>query len=52
MEKHFNGNDTLPGKGDFVAAFASTNLGDVSPNTGGPRCIDTGMNSVTYIFPV
>jgi neutral ceramidase len=52
MEKHFNGNHTLPGKGDFVAAFASTNLGDVSPNTGGPRCIDTGMNSVTYIFPV
>jgi neutral ceramidase len=43
MEKHFNGNDTLPGKGDFVAAFASTNLGDVSPNTGGPRCIDTGL---------
>ena len=42
MEKHFNGNATLPGKGDFVAAFASTNLGDVSPNTDGPRCIDTG----------
>jgi len=41
-EKHFNGNETLPGKGDFVAAFASTNLGDVSPNIAGPRCIDTG----------
>jgi neutral ceramidase len=27
----------------FVAAFASTNLGDVSPNTMGPRCIDTGL---------
>ncbi|KAL3915799.1 MAG: hypothetical protein SGILL_005474 [Bacillariaceae sp.] len=27
---------------DFVAAFAATNLGDVSPNTAGPRCIDTG----------
>jgi neutral ceramidase len=42
MEKHFNGNDTLPGKGDFVAAFASSNLGDVSPNTNGAICIDTG----------
>ena len=26
----------------FVAAFASTNLGDVSPNTAGPHCLDTG----------
>ena len=26
----------------FIAAFASTNLGDVSPNTAGPRCLDTG----------
>lgn len=43
MEKHVNGNETLPGQGDFVAAFASTNLGDVSPNTSGPRCLDTGM---------
>lgn len=42
MEKHFNGKDTLPGKGDFVAAFAATNLGDVSPNTKGAICIDTG----------
>jgi hypothetical protein len=25
----------LPGKGSFVAAFPSTNLGDVSPNTNG-----------------
>ena len=31
----------LPGSSNqsFVAAFASTNLGDVSPNTGGARCI-------------
>ena len=28
----------LTGKEDFVAAFASTNLGDVSPNTAGPIC--------------
>lgn len=41
-EKHFNGYGTLPGNGNFVAAFGSTNLGDVSPNIAGPRCIDTG----------
>ena len=34
---------SLAGKSNFVAAFASTNLGDVSPNTLGPRCIDTGL---------
>ena len=28
----------LPGQEKFVAAFASTNLGDVSPNTAGPLC--------------
>ncbi|NWR89734.1 ASAH2 ceramidase, partial [Furnarius figulus] len=32
----------LPGEGSFVAAFASSNLGDVSPNTRGPTCINTG----------
>ncbi|KAL7990459.1 hypothetical protein Chor_013889 [Crotalus horridus] len=32
----------LPGKGPFVAAFMSSNLGDVSPNTKGPHCINTG----------
>ncbi|XP_050511965.1 neutral ceramidase isoform X2 [Diabrotica virgifera virgifera] len=30
------------GKGPFVGAFASTNLGDVSPNTKGAICILTG----------
>ena len=34
----------LPGTGKFVAAFASSNLGDVSPNTQGPKCIDTGQS--------
>ncbi|XP_068227138.1 putative neutral ceramidase C isoform X1 [Palaemon carinicauda] len=33
----------LPGQGSFVAAFAQSNCGDVSPNTKGPRCIDTGL---------
>jgi neutral ceramidase len=42
-ERLFNGNETVTGTGDFVAAFASTNLGDVSPNTDGPKCIDTGL---------
>ncbi|XP_025033016.1 putative neutral ceramidase C [Python bivittatus] len=32
----------LPGKGPYVAAFAASNLGDVSPNTKGPHCINTG----------
>ncbi|XP_009933900.1 putative neutral ceramidase C isoform X2 [Opisthocomus hoazin] len=32
----------LPGQGSFVAAFASSNLGDVSPNTKGPFCVNTG----------
>ncbi|XP_071419201.1 putative neutral ceramidase C [Pithys albifrons albifrons] len=32
----------LPGEGSFVAAFASSNLGDVSPNTRGPTCVNTG----------
>jgi len=39
-----NGNETRTGEGSFVAAFASTNLGDVSPNTAGPRCLDTGKS--------
>jgi len=34
--------DSFPGEGPFVAAFANSNLGDVSPNTQGARCIDTG----------
>eukprot|EP00057_Strongylocentrotus_purpuratus_P021390 XP_011675864.1 PREDICTED: neutral ceramidase [Strongylocentrotus purpuratus] len=42
MEKHFNPG-ALPGKGKFVAAFASSNLGDVSSHTKGARCIDTGL---------
>ncbi|XP_006831495.1 PREDICTED: neutral ceramidase [Chrysochloris asiatica] len=32
----------LPGEGPYVAAFASSNLGDVSPNTLGPHCVNTG----------
>lgn len=42
FEQRMNGNGTL-GKGPFVAAFAQANEGDVSPNTKGPRCIDTGL---------
>jgi hypothetical protein len=50
MEKHYNGHDMLPGQGKFVAAFASTNLGDVSPNTKGPKCIDTGKPKSFYLL--
>nr|XP_027805056.1 neutral ceramidase [Marmota flaviventris] len=32
----------LPGQGPFVAAFASSNLGDVSSNILGPHCLNTG----------
>jgi neutral ceramidase len=35
--------ESLPGKGPFVAAFGQSNLGDVSPNTNGPHCMDTGL---------
>ncbi|CAL8262105.1 unnamed protein product [Arctogadus glacialis] len=34
---------SLPGKGPFVAGFSSSNLGDVSPNTRGPVCANTGL---------
>jgi neutral ceramidase len=43
FERDMNGKDVLPGKGKFVAAFAATNLGDVSPNTNGAKCVDTGL---------
>merc|ERR1719244_1146681 len=42
MERHMDP-DYVTGKGPFVAAFASTNLGDVSPNIQGPKCQDTGL---------
>ncbi|KAK0142597.1 Neutral ceramidase [Merluccius polli] len=34
---------SLPGEGAFVAGFSSSNLGDVSPNTRGPVCVNTGL---------
>ncbi|KAL4640092.1 neutral ceramidase [Arapaima gigas] len=39
---------SLPGQGPFVAAFSSSNEGDVSPNTKGPFCINTG-DSCDYL---
>ena len=38
FEETMNGPDSEPGMGPFVASFAQTNLGDVSPNTRGPYC--------------
>ncbi|KAK9767428.1 hypothetical protein K7432_002787 [Basidiobolus ranarum] len=43
LEKEINGEDILTGTGKFVAGFAQSNMGDVSPNTQGPRCLDTGL---------
>ncbi|XP_017756757.1 PREDICTED: neutral ceramidase isoform X2 [Eufriesea mexicana] len=44
--------DSLVGKGPFVAAFASSNLGDVSPNTRGPKCEFSGSTcSEQYTCP-
>jgi len=37
-EKVMNGQGSLPGIGPFVAAFAQSNEGDVSPNTRGAFC--------------
>ncbi|XP_048843439.1 neutral ceramidase isoform X2 [Brienomyrus brachyistius] len=34
--------NSLPGEGPFVAAFSSSNEGDVTPNTKGPYCVNTG----------
>ena len=31
-----------------MAAFASANLGDVSPNLKGPKCIDSGKDCDLY----
>ena len=35
--------DLMPQQVTFVAAFAQANEGDVSPNTRGPHCMDTGL---------
>lgn len=35
--------NAMPGQGNFIAAFASANLGDSSPNTAGPKCEFSGQ---------
>ncbi|KAG5667320.1 hypothetical protein PVAND_015304 [Polypedilum vanderplanki] len=42
LEKEYN-YDSMVGKGSFVGAFCSANLGDVSPNIMGPKCLSTGL---------
>lgn len=37
LEQEYNPEERI-GRGDFVGAFASTNLGDVSPNIMGAKC--------------
>lgn len=41
LEQEYNPDERI-GRGDFVGAFASTNLGDVSPNIMGAKCQLTG----------
>jgi len=48
LEKYVNPIGQLSGTGPFVAAFASSNLGDVSPNIKGAKCIDTGKDCDLY----
>lgn len=43
LEREINGPEVATGAGQFIAGFATTNLGDVSPNTNGAKCIDTGL---------
>ena len=43
LEEWLNPPGTLPGEGAFVAAFAATNLGDVSPNVNGTFCDGSGL---------
>ncbi|KAL0274590.1 UNVERIFIED_CONTAM: hypothetical protein PYX00_002688 [Menopon gallinae] len=43
FEQRMNPNRVL-GQGPFVASFASSNLGDVSPNIKGPKCQLTGKD--------
>uniref|UniRef100_A0A3Q2YAN7 Neutral ceramidase n=1 Tax=Hippocampus comes TaxID=109280 RepID=A0A3Q2YAN7_HIPCM len=42
MENHKNP-AALPGQAAFMAAFSSSNLGDVSPNIEGPHCVNSGL---------
>lgn len=41
LEQELNPDDRI-GQGKIVAAFASANLGDSSPNTAGPKCENSG----------
>lgn len=43
FEQWKNGPNARPGKGKFVAGFGQSNLGDISPNTKGAHCLDTGL---------
>nr|CAB3223360.1 neutral ceramidase-like [Phallusia mammillata] len=36
--------ENISGNESFVGAFASANLGDVSPRTKGPICVDSGLS--------
>lgn len=42
FERYMEARGDLSIPGRYVAAFAQSNLGDVSPNTKGPHCLDSG----------
>ncbi|KAL8593139.1 hypothetical protein ACOMHN_009794 [Nucella lapillus] len=43
FERYMQARGGLSTPGRYIAAFAQSNLGDVSPNTKGPHCIDSGL---------
>ncbi len=43
FEGKINGDGAQIGKGPFIAAFASSTLGDLSPNIIGPYCKEPGQ---------
>lgn len=49
LEQEYN-HDQLVGKGSFVGAFCSSNLGDVSPNIKGPKCQVIEGHSKFFFF--
>ena len=48
FERRENPAGTLAGQGSFVSAFASANLGDVSPNLSGPFCLNQNQECDIY----
>lgn len=41
LEQQYNPGQQV-GRGTFIGAFSTSNSGDISPNTNGPRCVNRG----------